>query len=530
MDAPREIELKLECEEPDLALLAAHPLLKGKGRAKVSLLDTVYYDTAKGDLRDAGLSLRLRNDKGAIVQTLKAVAQSAGLFDRPEWEWSIAGSQPDPALLAETPAAAILADAKDPQLEAQFRSVVKRTSRSLTFGASTISATLDSGRLETHKGNAPLCELELELKSGSAADLFGLAISLSETVPLKLGALSKGERGNALVDETLLRPSKAQIPTLEEGISTGDAFVRLAQGCLRQLRLNEAVFLHDRNAEALHQMRVALRRLRSLFALFKPMLGGDEEGQRLRIDIKRVTEPFGAARNLDVYLNETLAAEIALRPDEPGLQALRERILVEQKQAQEAVHGVLVSQVWRRLLLDLVTWLEVGDWRSRGTAERDAIAQAAPVPEGISYRDRPARDFAGKVLERLRRRVKKRGRHLAKLDPEARHDVRIEAKKLRYGAEFFAPLFPQKTARKRYKAFVSALSELQDHLGTLNDLTTAHRIATRLSTDDGAEAMPGPALFAAGLTSADAEARTDRLLLQADDVHDDLVDVKPFWR
>lgn len=516
MTTPREIELKLECESSDLITLAAHPKLKTRRKAEVSQLETVYFDTPQRDLRNAGLSLRLRNGNGSTVQTLKAASNSAGLFDRPEWEWTISGQQPDSHLLTDTPGGAILAKAKDPQLEPQFRSIVERSTRSVRIGSSTVSVTLDSGRVETEKDQAPLCELELELKSGLPADLFSLARTLSEAVPLKLGALSKGERGYALIEETLYRPSKAQTVSLEEGISTGDAFIRLAQACLRQLRLNEAVFLRDQDPEALHQMRVALRRLRSLLTLYKPMLGADAEAQRLRAEIKRVTEPFGTSRNLDVYLSETLASEIERRPDEPGLPQLRQHLLVEQRQAQDAVCKVLGGPAWRGLLLDLVTWIEVGTWRTQ---------------ESLPHRDRPAREFAADVLDRLRRRIKKRGRHLARLEPEARHDVRIEAKKLRYGAEFFGSLFPDRKSRKRYKAFVSALSDLQDDLGAMNDFATAHQIAKQLSSEDGkSNRASGAALFAAGLTTADAEARTDRLLDHADEVHGDLVDVRPFWR
>lgn len=72
--------------------------------------------------------------------------------------------------------------------------------------------------------------------------------------------------------------------------------------------------------------------------------------------------------------------------------------------------------------------------------------------------------------------MKRRGRHLDDLDPEERHRVRIAAKKLRYGAEFFAPLFPGKKAGKRHGAFGKALSDLQDHLGALNDIATGHEL------------------------------------------------------
>lgn len=518
MRAPREIELKLECGVQDLTALSGHPLLKpadaAAGPAAPVLMESTYFDTAGGDLRAAKLSLRLRREDGRTVQTLKAASASAGLFDRPEWEWEVAGPEPDTGLLADTPAAGVLARASEPELRPLYKTVVERTTRPVRHGASDISVTLDAGRVETDKGDAPLCEVELELKDGDPADLFALAREIGRSVPLRLGALSKGERGLTLIEDRLRRPSKAQVPEFGEGVTAGEAFVRIAQGCLRQFRLNEAVFLHGRDPEALHQMRVSLRRLRSAFTLFKPMLRDDETARDLSRQIKSASEPFGTARNLDVFLSETLPREIERRPDEPGLTELRERLCADRERAYAQVLDTLESQAWRMLLIDLVAWIEAGSWRGD-----------ARVP----HRDRAAADFAGEVLERLRGRIRKRGRKLAKLSPEARHEVRIEAKKLRYGAEFFGPLFPEKPMRRRHKAFVSALSDLQDHLGALNDLATAHEIAAGLMAPD-TEPASGAALFAAGLTAADGEGHAKALLAQAADAREALLDVKRFWR
>ena len=88
-------------------------------------------------------------------------------------------------------------------------------------------------------------------------------------------------------------------------------------------------------------------------------------------------------------------------------------------------------------------------------------------------------DFARKLLERRHRRLAKRGGALADGTPEERHAVRIAAKKLRYAAEFFAPLFP----RKRARAYVKALAALQDVLGRANDAATATRLVVELHED-----------------------------------------------
>ncbi len=277
------------------------------------------------------------------------------------------------------------------------------------------------------------------------------------------------------------------------------------------------MFLDTRDPEALHQIRVALRRLRSAFTLFRPLFSADPAAATLRDEIKRVTEPFGRARNLDVFLDETLAPEIERRPEEAGLHDLRALIGAERERATAAVLAILDSAAWRGLIFDLVAWIEAGPWRRT---------------EGA--RSRPAEDFAAEVLERLRRRIKRRGRHLDRLEPEERHRVRIDAKKLRYGAEFFAGLYAEGKSRKRHKAFVAALAALQDHLGALNDIATAHDIGAGLIPPDRrtADGFPDPAaaLFSAGLVAADVEARTLTLLKAAAQAHETLLDVRPFWR
>lgn len=511
MTGPREIELKLEAGVHDIPALTTHPLLRTEASEAPEILSSTYLDTSNRDLLDAGLTVRLRRTNTGYLQTVKAATESAGFFDRAEWEGPVDGPGPDLDALSGTPAAAVLAKTGSSDLIPLFTTMVERTTRRVAYGASRISATLDQGRIETQAGDVPLCELELELLDGEPSDLFGLAQALAETVPLRLGALSKSARGFALLDGKLRRPSKAGLVVLDPAISAGEAFRTIAQACLRHLRLNEDVFLHGRDAEALHQIRVALRRLRSAFTLFKAVLADDATAAHLRGEIKRVSEPFGQARNLDVFLGVTLPAEIARRPDEASLASLRESLEGERLRAYDTVLAILESPSWRSLLLDLVAWIETGPWRTEAVnRERDASA----------------RDFAADILERARRRIRKRGRHLDRLEAEARHRVRIEAKKLRYGAEFFASLYGDKKARKRHKAFVSALSDLQDHLGALNDLATAHSVVSGLVVT-GAD---GEALFAAGLTAADGDAGAAKLLALAADAHEDLLDVKPFWR
>src|ERR1700687_6405415 len=88
----------------------------------------------------------------------------------------------------------------------------------------------------------------------------------------------------------------------------------------------------------------------------------------------------------------------------------------------------------------------------------------------------PARNLAKATLAARARRLDKRGRHLKRASPPARHQARIAAKKLRYVAEVFAPLFPG----SRTKDYLSALGKLQAALGHLNDLATGERLLDEL--------------------------------------------------
>ncbi|MCJ2070425.1 CHAD domain-containing protein [Methylobacterium sp. J-030] len=494
---PREVELKLVCAGPDLTVLAAHPRLPGAADVEPRQLVTTYFDTPKRDLHAAGLSLRVRATGGRHIQTVKAGAGDVGLFDRAEWEAEIAGDAPDPGAWAGTAAEAVLREADAP-VERLFSTVVMRREFPVTQGESRILVTLDEGRVESPAGDAPLCEIELELKDGDPAELFQLAMALAETVPLRLSVHAKSAVGFGLIDGSSRSVVKAAAIELPEDASAGEVFRRVARACLRHMRLNETAFLEGgQPPEALHQIRVSLRRLRSALSLFAPMLEGDLRAAGFADEIKRVTEPFGHARNLDVFLGTTLPDLAVERPDAAGLEGLRERAESERERAYDGVLAILQNPQWRSLIIDFAGWVETGAW----------ITQPAAAEDG--------KDFAARVLDKARGRLKKRGRGLKHLDPHTRHRARIAAKKLRYGAEFFSGLYHKEKAQRRQAKFGDALSDLQDHLGALNDLETARSMTESLSGPP----MPGS-----------DEAGSRDLLRDAADARSDLLDVKPFWR
>src|SRR5262249_25073077 len=103
--------------------------------------------------------------------------------------------------------------------------------------------------------------------------------------------------------------------------------------------------------------------------------------------------------------------------------------------------------------------------------------------------------FAAEQLTRRWRKVRKKGKALAQFDARRRHKLRIQAKKLRYAAEFFASLFARKRAFKRRKQFLGALGHLQNGLGELNDIAVHEKRITAI----GKQRSNPSRAFAAGL-------------------------------
>lgn len=473
-----EVELKLELTPEAVDEIEASGLLSGD--PETARQEAIYFDTPDRDLAKGGLSLRIRRSDGKSVQTIKADDVGAvGLFARSEWERPVENGTP---VLDDTaPIRGLLGDAAD-AIVPIFEVRVERRTWIVGDGDTVIELVLDRGEVVAGDRRAPICEIELELKEGDPAGLFALARRIDAAAPVRLGVRSKAERGYLLLAPAATR-AKAEPVALARDMTAAQAFRRIVQSCVRQFRLNEALLAAGRDPEALHQARVALRRLRSAFSIFKPMIG--DGGADLRAGLRWLASELGDARNLDVLLERT----------RPG--ALHDRLAAAREAAYDRVGDALSSPRARRLMLGLAEM----------TASREVDG------------DQPARAFASTALGRFRRKMKKEARDLAHADDRARHEVRKHAKKLRYAGEFFASLFARKRERRRYKRFVAALEVLQDQLGLLNDLATAPDILKKLGVAGDPEAAR---LLARG--------RKKSLVEKADRAREALLDTKRYWR
>ena len=455
-----EIELKLELDPADrLRLQRAMPpqAVKSERRRLVS----TYFDTPDGAVRRAGYELLVRRHGKRRTQTVSAAGGSpAGLGSRGEWERDLPGDSPlldgagDPLLPAIGAAAA-------GRLAPVFVCAIDRATWQVQVAEADVQISLDSGSIQAGEARQPVCELELELRGGPPRALFDLARLLDGAVPLRLGVRSKAERGYRLVGDAGRAAAKAEAVRLDPDMTATAAFASIARVCMRHFRLNEAVLLEDYHPEALHQARVALRRLRSALSLFGPLFDGDDDAALLDAQLQRFIAVLGDARNLDV-LAERLGRRAGAALDNA------------RAHARAHVRSELLSARSRTLVLDLAEWLSIGRWRE--------------APADPCTANRPIGAFAATTLDDARKRLGRAGRGLAGLSGRRLHKVRMKAKRARYAAEFFGSLWTAPKARRRQAAWLDRIERLQDVLGDLNDFAIGGQILAELG---GESQLPG---------------------------------------
>ena len=500
----REVEIKLEFDPSHRAEIERHPLLASAEHEQKTLV-SVYFDTEDRALWKGKLALRVRKAGPRYVQTLKGAEGAAELFDRPEWEWETSGLEPDLSLVEGTPLKGLLDDPVRAELKPLFRTRIDRRLYHVPSNAAEVEVAIDQGEIEADSRWSPVHELELELKRGEPADLFRLARILATAVPLRLAVKTKAERGYDLAEGTAAGPEKAKPIALDKNMTCAEAFRAIGENCLRQIVVNERLVVGTGEAEALHQMRIGLRRLRAAIVVFAKMTS-DSEQKRIKAELKWITNELGPARDLDVF-----AADV-LKPidEDAGHDEVRRAFAEARAKAYEAATGSIASDRFRNALLDIAEWIEVGPWTA-GDAFR-------------KLRERKIGKHAAKRLARLRNDVRDKGEDLRKLSPKQRHKLRIRAKTLRYAVEFFASIFPGGKTAKRREAALTALKDMQDELGALNDIAQRQALAHKTLAAHGHE-LEGKA---EKLLAADAN-EVERRLKRAEGAYKRFVKAKAFW-
>ena len=455
----QEVELKFQV--PVTARSAVQRAVSTSA-AKVTRLRARYFDTADRRLAAAGLSLRLRQEGRVWTQTLKGAR--AGLAHRLEHELLL---PPGPVSLdlhrhhgtaaADALRHALGADA--PPLQQVFETDVRRTHRVLRSGNARVELALDIGQLRAGGQRLPIWELEFELQHGTLSALVDLSSRWVQRHGLWLDVRSKAERGDLLSRGLSVRPATGyRPPRLERGQPPDEALRAMMAAALGQALPNASALAGGvGRPEHLHQLRVGLRRLRSVMQLFA-MADGADDMSRWNEALAALFRTLGVARDHD-------AMAATLRTELPALTAAGGPTWTPGPAAAPPDVGALLREPGAvHLQLDLIGHAE-------GTAPQ-VMPATMETPDGKDAPDVEPLDIAtvaARRLRRLHRRLSSSSARFMELDTEQQHRLRRQIKRLRYAVEATQSLWPVKACQR----YLEGLKPLQDALGLCNDLHVA---------------------------------------------------------
>jgi inorganic triphosphatase YgiF len=461
----REIELKFLVSEAGFKAAQQWDRLDHtRRRPPARRLHSVYFDTADGDLARNGMILRIRTQNKRFVMTAKW-ADSGSTFERGEVEVVVPSEAPDFTRLGGDIAEMIAALVQDRELLPCYATDVKRITHLVRSGASQIEVAFDAGRIIAGEKTLAVREVELELKEGEPAELYRLGSALAAAYPVRIGAMSKAERGALLqADE---RPAVVRaMPGLSGAPSVDEAIGTVINRCCNQFIGNWPAFESGDGVAAVHQMRVAMRRLRSAIGILQRAFP-NAEFSAFHTQARDMATAMGEAREWDVFIALLRGGPMAAFAQEPGFAVILADAQARREAGYTHVAALLQSPETTSFVLAMQSFVARRGWRN--SVSDEALVRLTA----------PAKAFAAASLERLHRKLLRSGKHLDKLSPHERHEFRKDLKKLRYAADLFGGLFED---RRAVKAFARATAHLQEELGIFNDLIGAQAMAARVET------------------------------------------------
>lgn len=475
----QEIELKLALPTSDPSTLAkrlARTPALARRTATRQHLHNVYYDTPEQTLRRARVALRVRRvgteAEPQWLQTLKMGGSSdSALSQRGEWETPLSNETLSAKALKATPWSDLDPDGKlFKALVPAFVTSFERTSWQVARrDGSVIEVALDLGQVVAGDKTAAICELELELLSGSPVALFELAQQIARTVAVLPVNTSKAGQGYALAQNSLDRPLQARPPVLDREMPLLDAARRVLREMFGQFTSNLHVLRTSDNPEVVHQARVGWRRFKSALQLFKPVLANTAAPSWDALAPLLIC--LGELRDLDVACSSTLPqlanAYTAGSPEREQLWlAMMQDLVAATDLQRKTVRYALQEPTVGAALLATTQWLEGIPPSTRSSSDPDQPGQSL-------------RPWARSRMARLHEQFKLSRKNIR--TPEDEHRVRLLAKRMRYGLEALGSLLPPKRAQRWHAQAIS----LQTNIGAQRDVQQAATRVAGLQADRG---------------------------------------------
>ena len=497
-----EFELKFEIPAQSLPKVVAAVHAK---KAQLQILQACYFDTKDGALAKNGLVLRMRKEGNDWVQTAKGMTNNSlerlehnvniGLSKTNVTETIALGSKaanskpsnPMPSIDLSRHqdegigklimrALKIKPDDTFPELIPLYETDVQRLKYTVKHAGSLIEIALDQGMVISGGRSATLCELEIELKQGQPEHAIALARTWCANYGLWLSTINKSMKGQRLHDGLLSSQLKHEVLEAKLKLkrhSNAQQMVKAVfQSCLNQILANASeISSGSQNAEHVHQLRVGIRRLRTAMRELNVLVDGiDPAWEMPLIDAFRA---LGQHRD-DDHLTHKLQPQIVAAGG-PRFDTRRDETANLNTGILD-ISLVMRSKVFQDTLLCLIGYAH-SSYLSDFNDEADAAKE--------NYKHKKVNKILAKRFDKLHQKIVKEGKKFLALTETQQHSVRKHFKRLRYLAEFSAPLFSTSaTARKRALAFITALKPVQDALGFYNDELMALQTYRTLAATD----------------------------------------------
>lgn len=519
MRRTRDISCRFELDPRDCDWLLAGLRRIGAEPTEETKNFALYLDTPETAIGNRGLALCIHRAGELTSDNIKTAVDRAahGLQAAKGWTQSVVPLSAATPLEARRWLSSLLRREDTRQnLRVLFQVETQDSRWHANTGRAKTEISLVRARITANRKQASFAVVSFACKTG-AEDFFALLGEICTPARLRMSAEEIVLRGYRFCGHLRDLHITAFAPKLAADMDVATAFRTIARACFDQFLLNEPAIRLTRNREAVHQCRVALRRLSTSLRIFASLVSGAGRDE-LRHDLKQLAAHLQKARDLDVLTAEAIAP--AIGADAPACsKTLLRGIEARRNSAYDELVATLSAPQAAKLFSRIVGWIEAGDWML--DPKREDLRREKIVP------------FVERKLAKATRKFNERCEELGKADQEERHRIRIRAKNLRYSGEFFETLIASKVARKRFRAFIAALKDLQTLLGKENDVRMTWRFLASLAQEIGEDHTPAgdKAMLAAveSLASSIKGLSEAEFQRKAEKARRAFADVKPFW-
>ena len=442
-----------------------------EGRARSQTVKIVWHDSPEHALLADGLALSEQRGLWRLERALPG----------PD-TWLPA--QPPP-VVGEAPDMATLPSPLAPLAAFEGR----RTTSVHRFGEDLVTLTIERGVLRAVTAEQPVARI---LLSGEEVAVRAAALLIAGAIAAEVPVASLAAEAIGLATGRAPKARHRGAPVLPDSeIGVPEALAHII-GHLTDVVLAYAPLadrLDETGAEAVHQMRVAVRRARSAMSIFRPVVEASAL-DAVNGSLKALGRQLGPSRDWDVLVDETIPALRESLMADQRLQRLASAATRRRQAHRAALTAYLAGADFRKLGIELAWFAAAASWRVT-TAEAPLTLTA----------------FSSAVLQDRWKKLVGAGKRMEKLDVPGLHAVRLRAKRARYAAEMFATMFPGKAAHR----FIRRLSNLQQRLGVLNDGAVATHLLEELGGANGRHAYGAGVV--AGFMAARAGTVRPRIIL-----------------